>query len=97
MNRLVITARLRRGVGERVNELLKAGPPFDPAEHGLESHGVYVSEGEVVFLFEGPEVEWIVDAMIDEPTIAPAFEAWRPLIEGQPHLARERYSWNAHQ
>jgi hypothetical protein len=57
---------------------------------------VYLSAGEVVFVFEGREVEWIVDDVVTEPfqwTISDALEAWRPLVEGEPRLARPTYEW----
>jgi hypothetical protein len=48
-----------------------------------------------VFVFEGHEVEWIVDDVITEPyDVAIAFEAWRPIIDGKPRIARLAYGWN---
>src|SRR5436305_6510370 len=55
------------GAEPRAAELIAQGPPFAPAENGLTRHAVYLSAGEVVFVFEGHEVEWIVDGMIDDP------------------------------
>jgi len=96
MKQLAITARLKSGAEPCAAELIAKGPPFDPAESGLSRHAVYLSAGEVVFVFEGPEVEWIVDGMIQNPfewVVPAAFEAWRPLLEGQPRIARPAYAW----
>jgi hypothetical protein len=57
MHRFVITARLREGSAEKVAQILREGPPFDIAETSLERHEVFLSEGEVVFLFEGTHAE----------------------------------------
>ena len=57
MHRSVITARLREGSAEKVAQILREGPPFDIAETSLERHAVFLSEGEVVFLFEGTHAE----------------------------------------
>jgi hypothetical protein len=57
---------------------------------------VYLSAGEVVFVFEGREVEWIVDDLVDDPfrwLLTEALDAWRPLIEGEPMIARPAYTW----
>jgi len=27
------------------------------------------------------------------PVLADALDAWRPLVEGSPRIARERFSW----
>jgi hypothetical protein len=57
---------------------------------------VFLSAEEVVFVFEGNEVEWVVDGLVDEPfqwDLLTAFEEWRPLIDGHPRIARAAYSW----
>ncbi len=99
MEQLAIVARLKSGTEPKAAELISKGPPFDPAGSGLTRHAVYLSSREVVFVFEGHEVEWIVDGMIDEPfrwLVSEALDAWRPLVEGQPRIARPAYSWKAH-
>jgi hypothetical protein len=70
MNRIALLARLKPGAQEQASGLLEQGPPFDPAERGLARHVVYLSAGEIVFVFEGDEVEWIVEAQLPTPTSA---------------------------
>jgi hypothetical protein len=96
MDKVAIVARLKPGAEPRAGELLSGGVPFEVEESGLERHVVYLSAGEVVFVFEGPDVDSIVDSLISEPFHWPllrAFEAWRPLIEGNPRIARPAYEW----
>ncbi len=93
MNRLVIVARLRKGTQDEAERLLREGPPFDPEQAGLERHAAYLSATEVVFVFEAPEVEWVVDEIIDDPVFSVALAPWRDIVEGAPRLARERYYW----
>ena len=55
-----------------------------------------LSADEVVFIFEGHEVEWIVDRLVDDPfhwLVGEALERWRPLLEDQPRIARPVYVW----
>lgn len=97
MEQLAIVARLRGGTEPRAQELVGEGAPFDPAAEGLERHAVYISAGEVVFVFEGHEVESILDRVVTDPfrwTVSEAFDAWRPIIEGEPRIARVAYSWD---
>jgi hypothetical protein len=97
MEQLAIVARLKDGTEARAQELIANGAPFDPAEEGLARHTVYISAGEVIFVFEGHEVEWIVDGVVTDPyrwTVSNAFEAWRPIIDGEPRIARVAYSWD---
>jgi hypothetical protein len=96
MERIAIVARLRDGMTERAKTLIENGAPFDPVEEGLRRHTVFLSSHEVIFVFEAHEVEWIVDDVVTEPfrwAVADAFEAWRPLIDGEPRIARVVYAW----
>jgi hypothetical protein len=96
MDQLAIVARLKSGTESLAAELLEKGTPFDPDEAGLDRHTVYLSAGEVVFVFEGPEVDSVVDSLISEPfhwPLVEALEEWRPLIEGNPRIARPAHSW----
>jgi hypothetical protein len=96
MERVAIVACLKEGSGPRAAELIAAGPPFDLAETGILGHSVYLSAGEVVFVFEGHQVEWMVDELIDspfQPKLQNAFEGWRAIVEGSPRVAREQFGW----
>lgn len=98
MRRVAIVARLKAGSGPRAAELIAAGPPFDLAETGIVRHSVYLSAGEVVFVFEGREVEWMVDALVDEPfrpNLRRALAEWRAIVDGPPRIARERFGWES--
>jgi hypothetical protein len=96
MTRVAIVARLKEGTGLRAAELIDAGPPFDLAETGIARHDIYLSTGEVVFVFEGHDVEWTVDDLIDspfEPKLQNALEEWRAIVDGLPRVAREQFGW----
>lgn len=96
MERVAIIARLKEGRESRAAELIGAGRPFDLSNTGIVRQSSYLSAGEAVFVFEGHEVEWIVDQLIDEPF---HYELQRPVdqsrerVDGQPRVARERFGW----
>jgi hypothetical protein len=94
MNRLMIVARLRDDAHDEAEVLLREGPPFDPEKLGLERHSAYLTAGEVVFVFEAPQVEWIVNDLVDDAATAVYFGPWEKLIEGPPRLAHERFHWS---
>jgi hypothetical protein len=95
LERLALIARLKPGTEVRAEELIATGPPFDPQESGFARHSVYLSASEVVFVFEAQEVEWLVEALVENPFqwMEAAFDAWRPLVEGSPRIAREKCFW----
>jgi hypothetical protein len=98
MNRIALVARLKPGAEEQAGVLLEHGPPFDPAERGLRpARRVFPSAGEVVFVFEGDEVEWIVDEIVNESfgAVAGALGTWRELVEDPPRVARPLYTWES--
>jgi hypothetical protein len=100
MERVAIVVRLKPGSGPRAAELIAAGPPFDLGETGIARHSVYLSAGEVVFVFEGHQVEWMVDDLINDPfqpQLQSAFEEWRSIVDGSPRIAREQFGWEAEQ
>lgn len=94
MKRLMIVARLRDDAYDEAEILLREGPPFEPERYGLERHAAYLTAGEVVFVFEGPEVEWKVNELVDDPRIASFFGPWEKLFDGTPRLAHERFYWS---
>jgi len=96
MEKLAIVARLKEGAEPEAAKLLANGAPFDPEEHGMVRHTVYLTASEVVFVFEGHEVEWFVDALITDPfqwKVSAAFDAWREIVDGPPRIARPVYAW----
>ena len=93
--RLVIIARLKPGARATADQLLERGPPFDPGDLGLRSHAVYLSESEVVFVFEAEQVEEVLEGLIENPVVARALDAWRPLVERAPRRGEERYYWSS--
>jgi hypothetical protein len=96
MERVAIIARLKEGSEQRAAELVGAGPPFDLANTGIVRHSIYISPSEAVFVFEGHEVEWIVDQLIDQPfhyDLQRALDRWREIVDGKPRVARERFGW----
>jgi hypothetical protein len=100
VERLAVIVGLRPGAEARAAELIAGGPPFDPEQSGFVRHSIYVGAGNVVFVFEGHEVEWLIDSLVDDPfhwMLREAMEEWAPLLEEPPRIARERFFWQSPQ
>ena len=98
MQRVIVILHLKPGAQKKAAELIAKGAPFDLAETGFERHGVYLSTEEVAFVFEGRDVEWLVDELVFDPYRRPmsqAIDEWRELVDQHPRVAREMFFWQA--
>lgn len=93
MSRFVVVAPLKVGARTAAQALLAEGPPFDPEGTPLERHDVFVTDREVVFLFEGPEAQEAVQKLAGDPAVWRAAARWRELLAGRPRIAEDVYSW----
>jgi hypothetical protein len=89
---LVLVLPLRPGARDRACDLLRHGPPFDPAGAGLERHQAFVSDTEAIFLFEADARE-SVERLADDASLWQAAAGWTELVAGPPRLAEAGYSW----
>jgi hypothetical protein len=92
LSNLVVVLPIKPGARERAQDLLRRGPPFDPDEAGLERHQAFVTEDEVVFLFEA-DARDAVERLADDAALWQAAKGWTELVAGPPRLAEGVYSW----
>lgn len=95
MDRVVFFGTLKPGSEATAADIVRSGPPYDPREIGLARHGVYLGGSQVIFVFEGAEVEQHLRDLINDPSASPAFAVWAPLLEGTPSVAHELFHWEA--
>lgn len=96
MRRLAIVVPLKAGAEKDAEHLLSGGPPFDPAEAGFTRHSVYLTSKEVVFVFEGSDVEWSLDDLVGDffhPALHVAGLEWEKIEDDRPRFGREAYFW----
>jgi hypothetical protein len=92
--RTAFVVPLAEGAFERARELLRAGPPFDPAETPLDRHEVFLTSHEVVFVFESRLGLGALEPLLAEADLWASAAAWRDLLAGPPRLAEDVYSWS---
>jgi len=95
LERLVLISRLKPNAKPLVAELIAVGPPYELEQSGFQRHSIYLSEDDVVFMFEADEVEWLADELVYSPfhwMLTETIEKWRPLVEN-PERAREKFFW----
>lgn len=85
-NVLAVCVPLKQGCLARARELLRKGPPLDPASLNLSGHEVYLSEDEAVFVFRGANVRTQLGKAIRHPAVWRAGLAWQSCFAAPPQI-----------
>jgi hypothetical protein len=93
MDRVVLLARLRPDARERALELLAEAWASPAVEGAFDREAIFMSEGEIIFLFEGREADKSLRAILDDPVRSSEIGHWLPLFDGPLHRAPEAYFW----
>ena len=94
MSTLVVVAQLKPGGDARARELLAEGPPFDLTDSPFDSHEVFVTPQEVVFVFQGSGAAGqTLSVQAGDPNVWRAAKAWSECLEGRPRIARSAFVW----
>jgi hypothetical protein len=91
-SRVVVVLPIKAGAREAARELLAKGPPFDPEASGLDGHHVFLTESEVVFVFEASHPS-ALGRLVASLELLAAAEAWREHAAGPARIAEEAFSW----
>jgi hypothetical protein len=89
-----IIAPLRKRALAEAAALIERGPPFEFAALGVERHDVLLSEREVIFLFEGRQLDETMQRLVRDPSVWQAASGWSRVIAGPPRLAEQRFGWH---
>ena len=92
MSRLVVVLPLKEGARERARSLLEEGPPFELEKTAFDRHEVFLSNHEVVFLFDGPGDRGL-ELPAENPVLWRAARAWSKCMAARPRVARTEFSW----
>lgn len=90
---IAIVVPLAEGRCEVVREFLAEGPPFDPKEIGLESHKVFLTDHEAVFVFETEDGAKALERILDEPELWDVVSAWKRCSAAEPRIGTAIYEW----
>lgn len=79
----------------RVRALVAGGPPYDlDGVPGLDHHDVYVSDCDVLFVFEGADPGLAVERVMRDARAWGAFEDWDEHVAGAPSVVQPDYTWS---
>ncbi len=90
---LAVVVPLVEGRCDVVREFLAEGPPFEPREIGLESHKVFLTDREVIFVFETEEGAKAFERILAEPELWDVISSWEHCMSDEPRAATAVYEW----
>jgi hypothetical protein len=95
MDRFVLAARLKPDGYQRAQALLAEHSALssEDLEKAFDRHVIFMSESEVIFLFEGEGAHESVRALFNDPVRSALIGHWLPLFDGPLHRAEEAYLW----
>ena len=93
---IAVVVPLTDGRCDVVREFVEEGPPFEPSEIGLESHKVFLTDREAIFVFETEEGVKALDRILAEPELWDVISSWEHCLSEPPRLATAVYEWPAH-
>ena len=93
MSRLVLVVPLKEGAQEKARSLLVEGPPFELEQTEFDRHEVFLTEREVIFLFEAPGPSATLRLLGEDSSLWRAASTWQQLTAERPRKAQTAYSW----
>lgn len=89
---LAVVVPIREESRTAVRELVRRGPPFDPRNTELTRHDVFLTDHEVIFIFEVPPTGEI-ESVFNSRGLWSAAEEWLEHLEGPARVAEPGYLW----
>jgi hypothetical protein len=95
MDRFVLVARLTPDGRERARALLAehSALGMEELETYLDRHTIFLTETEIIFVFEGNGAAEAVRSLFNDPVRSTIISRWLPLFDGPLHQAPEAYVW----
>jgi 6-phosphogluconolactonase/glucosamine-6-phosphate isomerase/deaminase len=93
LERVMLAARLRDGTRRRAEQLVTAEVRASAPEKAFARGAIFLSDSEVVFLFEGAGAADAVRRILDDPATSTVLGSWLPLFDGPLHRVYEAHSW----
>lgn len=93
---IAIVVPLAKGRCDVVRAFLEEGPPFEPSTIGLESHKVFLTDREAVFVFETEQGAKALERILSEPDLWDVVSSWEHCLSEEPRLATAVYEWPKH-
>jgi hypothetical protein len=88
---VIVVLPIKAGVQEHLGRLVAERPLVASEELGLERQHVFVTDGEVIFYFEGTEAS--LERALGDLNVVATAAAWRQFVAGAPRVAEDSYSW----
>lgn len=95
VKKLAVVVPIAEGHDDLVRAYLSEGPPFDLASAGIDSHEVFLTPNEVIFVFGAADGLAKLDRILAETEFWETVSSWERVIAARPRAAQIVYDWHA--
>jgi hypothetical protein len=93
LSKIVVVVPLAPGTRELARAALAEGPPFDPAQVGLDAHEVLLTDAEAIFVFGLSQGADSLDRILASEEFWSVVPWWEDVAAGRPRLGVIAYQW----
>jgi hypothetical protein len=94
VHKLAIVIPLEIGKRDVARDYLEEGPPFDLRAAGVDSHEVFLTDEEAIFVFGVPQGPQTLEAILADEEFWSVVSSWEHIAAGPPRLAHVAYDWH---
>jgi hypothetical protein len=94
LHKLAVVLPLDPGKRALAYAYLEEGPPFDLQAAGIDDHEVFLTDGEVIFVFGLPQGPETLERILSEEDFWSVVSAWEHIAAGPPRIASVAFDWH---
>jgi hypothetical protein len=94
VHKLAMVLPLEAGKREVARAYLDEGPPFDLRGAGIESHEVFLTNAEAIFVFGIPQGPATLERILSDEDFWSVVSSWEHIAAGPPRLASVAFDWH---
>lgn len=95
VHKLAIVLPLDVGKRATARAYLDEGPPFDLRAAGVDTHEVFLTDEEAIFVFGVPDGPSTLEAILADEEFWSVVASWEHIAAGPPRVASVAYDWHA--
>jgi hypothetical protein len=94
LRKLAVVLPLDTGKRDVAYDYLQEGPPFDLRDAGVDTHEVFLTDAEAIFVFGLPQGPATLERVLANEDFWAVVASWEHIAGGPPRVAHVAYDWH---